>query len=79
MIEHQALHGYPPTMREIANHFGIANKSAIHGHLHRLEAKGHIRLDPRQPRAITILHRHPEKNLRDAFAALTSDDEVLVS
>ena len=40
--------GYPPSVREIGEAVGLASSSTVHGHLDRLEKKGHIRRDPVQ-------------------------------
>lgn len=37
-------HGYPPTMRELAELTGHASPSTIHHHLHALAAAGRVRL-----------------------------------
>src|SRR5699024_7835295 len=34
---------------------GLASSSTVHGHLARLEKKGHIRRDPTKPRAIEVM------------------------
>lgn len=47
--------GYPPSVREIGEQVGLASSSTVHGHLARLEKKGHIRRNPTKPRAIEIL------------------------
>jgi repressor LexA len=46
-------HGYPPTMREIGEHFGFTWPAA-RGHLAALEKKGLIRIDPLKSRGIEI-------------------------
>ena len=60
-------HKYPPTMREVAAHFGISAKGA-HDHIKALEKKNHIRCDINRSRAIEILgqtsvQEHREENL----------------
>lgn len=50
-----ATKGYPPSVREICNAVSLKSTSTVHGHLERLEKKGHIRRDPTKPRAIEIL------------------------
>ncbi len=55
--------GYPPSVREIADAVGLASSSTVHGHLERLENKGHIRRDPTKPRAIEILDHSEENNI----------------
>ena len=47
-------HSFPPTIREIAEHFQIAPASAL-GHLHALEVKGFIRRYPAKPRCMEII------------------------
>lgn len=46
-------HGYPPTVREIGNHFRFL-WAAARGHLHALERKGFIKLNPSKSRGIEI-------------------------
>ncbi|MDH5203516.1 MAG: repressor LexA, partial [Nitrospirota bacterium] len=47
-------HGYPPTMREIGEHFGFMWPAA-RGHLIALEKKGMIRINPLKSRGIEII------------------------
>jgi repressor LexA len=54
-------HGYPPTVREIGEHVGLASPSTVHAHLANLERAGLIRRDPTKPRAIELVgHRRVE-------------------
>ncbi len=46
--------GYPPSVREIAQQFGISTRAA-YDHLRAIEKKGYIRRDPMKPRAIEIV------------------------
>lgn len=46
--------GYPPTVREIADHFKISIKAA-YDHLLAVEKKGYIKRNPTKPRAIELL------------------------
>ena len=46
--------GYPPSVREIAQQFGVSTRAA-YDHLRAIEKKGHIRRDPMKPRAIEIV------------------------
>lgn len=50
-------HGYPPTVREIADKVGLSSTSTVHGHLDRLEKEGYIKRDPNKPRTILIVDR----------------------
>ncbi|MDP6416562.1 MAG: HTH domain-containing protein, partial [Gammaproteobacteria bacterium] len=46
--------GFPPSVREIAQMFGISTRAA-YDHLRAIEKKGYIRRDPMKPRAIEIV------------------------
>ena len=48
-------HGYPPTIREIQRHFGLASTKGVKDHLDRLEAKGYIRRLSGSARAIELV------------------------
>lgn len=50
-------HGYPPTFREIGEHFGFG-WSASRAHLKAIERKGFLRIIPSRSRGIEILGRH---------------------
>ena len=51
---HMERYGYPPTIREIGNHFGILWPAARQ-HLRALEKKGFIRINPSKSRGIEIM------------------------
>lgn len=55
--KHCAVHGYPPTVREIGFAVGLTSPSTVHAHLAKLEAGGHIRRDPTKPRAMLLSER----------------------
>ncbi|MCC6649109.1 MAG: hypothetical protein IT374_26510 [Polyangiaceae bacterium] len=46
--------GYPPTLRQIGERFGVASTNAVHGVLVSLERRGLIRRDAGRSRAIVI-------------------------
>jgi len=50
---------YPPTIREIADHFGISVKGA-HDHITALRKKGHLRQADKRPRTMGLTHSRPE-------------------
>ena len=50
-------HGYPPTVREIGEHVGLASPSTVHAHLANLERAGYLRRDPTKPRALELVGR----------------------
>ncbi|MCX7655272.1 MAG: transcriptional repressor LexA [Treponemataceae bacterium] len=49
-----AEHSYPPTIREIAQHFSISVKGA-YDHLNALKKKGFLRLEDKRSRTIGII------------------------
>ena len=46
--------GIPPTIHEIADHFGLSYKR-VHDLLKAIARKGYIRIEPRKPRSIFLL------------------------
>ena len=61
LVEYVERHGYPPTVREIGEHVGLASPSTVHAHLANLERAGYLRRDPTKPRALELLqHRRRE-------------------
>jgi repressor LexA len=60
LVEYVGRHGYPPTVREIGDHVGLASPSTVHAHLANLERAGYLRRDPTKPRALELtgLRRH---------------------
>ena len=65
--KHCAVHGYPPTVREIGLAVGLTSPSTVHAHLAKLEAGGHIRRDPTKPRAMLLSDRREERAQREAI------------
>ena len=49
------LHGYSPTLKEIATHFNLASLNGVYKHLQALEERGFIRRLSNQSRSIKIL------------------------
>lgn len=60
--KHCAVHGYPPTVREIGLAVGLTSPSTVHAHLAKLEAAGHIRRDPTKPRAMLLSDRRADRD-----------------
>jgi repressor LexA len=54
LVEYVDRHGYPPTVREIGEHIGLASPSTVHAHLANLERAGYLRRDPTKPRALEL-------------------------
>ena len=51
--------GYPPTLREIGEHFGIRSTNGVNDHLKALEKKGYLRREDLKSRALRPV-RPPE-------------------
>ena len=67
--KHCAIHGYPPTVREIGLAVGLTSPSTVHAHLAKLEAGGHIRRDATKPRAMLLADRADRAEQRSAQPA----------
>ena len=53
-------HSYPPTIREIAEHYSISAKGA-YDHVTALKNKGFIKQADKRPRTMELIHIVPEK------------------
>src|SRR5438105_4887443 len=47
--------GYPPTIREIGEHFGIRSTNGVNDHLKALERKGYLQRGELKSRALNVL------------------------
>ena len=54
LISYSKQHGYPPTMREIAEHLGVAGNLGVIKHLNALEKKGYIKRSSGSSRGTAI-------------------------
>ena len=48
-------HSYPPSMREIGEHFGIRSTNGVSDHLRALERKGFLQRDGQLSRSLTVV------------------------
>lgn len=53
--KHVADMGFPPTVREIAGHFGFSSPLSAHQHINALERKGFIKKTDSKQRSIEVL------------------------
>ncbi|MBN1435008.1 transcriptional repressor LexA [Candidatus Fermentibacterales bacterium] len=53
--QYLADNGFPPTIREIQSHFGLASTKGVKDHLDRLEEKGFVRRRGRAARALELV------------------------
>ena len=56
IVDHQRVHGYPPSMREIAALVGLRSPASVKAHIDVLDAAGYLRVDPTRPRAIEVCY-----------------------
>jgi len=72
--------GYPPTLREIGEHFGIKSTNGVNDHLKALEKKGHLRREDLKSRAMRPvnmpLSRKVQTASKHSVAGDTSEDDV---
>ncbi len=54
LIEQKVGIGIPPSLAEIAIHFGYKNRASVHQHLKAIQKKGYIKVNPRLSRSIEI-------------------------
>ena len=50
-----AVHGYPPTVRELGEALGLSSPATTHFHLNKLEKKGYIKKGKEKNRCIELL------------------------
>jgi repressor LexA len=74
LVEYVDQHGYPPTVREIGEHVGLASPSTVHAHLANLERAGLLRRDPTKPRALELIGR--ERREADPAAQAAEQHDV---
>ena len=55
LCDYLKQHGFPLTVREIAQMAGLSSASSAHHYLKQLEEKGYIRRMDNSPRAIEIV------------------------
>lgn len=60
--------GYPPTLREIGDHMGIASTNGVNDHLNALERKGFIKREDMKSRAIKITNQEKVDQLEKSLA-----------
>jgi repressor LexA len=58
--------GYPPTLREIGEHFGIRSTNGVNDHLRALEKKGHLQREDLKSRALRPVGPAPTVGAREA-------------
>jgi len=61
--------GYPPTIREIGEHFGIRSTNGVNDHLKALERKGYLLRGELKSRALSVIEggKHGGPQVRPRF------------
>jgi len=59
IAEYIRKQSFPPTVRDIADHFDISVKGA-HDHITALRKKGHLKQADKRPRTIGLAYKRPE-------------------
>ena len=54
ILDYLEQNEYPPTLKEVAGHFGMASVNAVRDHLRALEQKGYLRREADKSRAIAV-------------------------
>lgn len=55
IVSHRDEYGYPPTVREIAEHLGVSSSSSAQHHLNVMERAGVIKRGKNKKRALEIV------------------------
>jgi repressor LexA len=61
IAEYLKIHSYPPTIREIADHYSISVKGA-HDHITALRKKGYLKQIDKRPRTMGLTHAQMEES-----------------
>lgn len=72
-------HGYPPTVREIADAVGLASPSSVAHHLDTLERLGLIRHEPRGPRTVSMHGSGATRSLRIPLLGVIAAGQPVVA
>lgn len=76
VVEYQSDNGFPPSIREIGEFFGIRSTNGVSDHLRALEKKGYISRNNQQSRGIQILQAASGSSVRKDRAGAASQDLV---
>jgi len=64
VAEYQGEHGFPPSIREIGEFFGIRSTNGVSDHLRALEKKGFLNRTEHQSRSLQLVRDTPEQTTR---------------
>lgn len=67
--QYSSENGYPPTVREIASHFGYRSTKNVFVHLKDLEESGAIKRNPKEARAMEVVEEYRDVPILGSVAA----------
>jgi repressor LexA len=70
--------GYPPTIREIGEHFGIRSTNGVNDHLKALERKGYLHRGELKSRALSVIEGGKSRLSRREVSSAGGGDTVEV-
>ncbi len=70
--------GYPPTIREIGEHFGIRSTNGVNDHLKALERKGYLHRGELKSRALSVIEGGKSRLSRRELSSAGGGDTVEV-
>ncbi len=73
-IRDLTVDGVAPTIQELANHLGLASKSAVHRQLDGLISQGFVRRRPFSDRGLDIVERLGGGISNERIAAMSDED-----
>src|SRR5258708_5477984 len=68
--------GYPPTIREIGEHFGIRSTNGVNDHLKALERKGYLHRGELKSRALSVIEGGKSRLSRRELSSAGGGDTV---
>ncbi len=75
--------GFPPTLREIGEHFGIRSTNGVNDHLKALEKKGYLRREDLKSRAMrpvamaNVVSLAERRRQADGVAPVVTDEDMI--
>src|SRR3990170_3763620 len=71
-------YGYPPTVREIVEHFDFLG-TAARGHLQALDRKGFVKINPSKSRGIEIMGIRREEGVKVPVAGKRREERPILA
>ncbi len=78
IVEHWNNAGMPPTLAEIADHFGYKNRATVQQHLKALEKKGYIKRNPKLARGIELVAEEDIMQVKPLFGEVAAGNPLAI-